>query len=161
MSEHHYHFWCENCKHEYSEAQAERRETDGIWGEGRWWFCPRCGVRLKDIPVLTDQDQAILAAATTMLVRLEKQEPVPPAEIYALLLEIGHAFLPFWGNHREACLYFYNAHALAQKNDLPESVRAEDYKYIAYRVNIREEQYQVLLPLPQLLEDYLRYFLPL
>jgi hypothetical protein len=159
MSEFHYHFWCQTCQCEYSESQAERRETDGIWGEGRWWFCPRCGASLKDVPVFSDQEQVLLRAVTEMLVRLEKKEQVPPAEIYNLLLDIGHAFMPYLRNCWEACQYFYNARDFAQRHNLPESTRAENYKKFAYRFNVRDQQYQVILPLPQLLEDYLRYLL--
>jgi hypothetical protein len=154
-------FWCKTCHRDYSETQAERRETDGIWGEGRWWFCPRCGAKLVDVHVYDDGEQMLLQAVTEMLVRLETKARAPDAEIYDLLLDIGHAFKPYIGNCREACQYFYNAHDFAQKHALPESARMVDYKKHAYQFNVREEQYQVLLPMPELFENFLRHLLPI
>jgi hypothetical protein len=161
MSEFHYHFWCPTCHCDYSEAQSERREVDTPWGDGRWWFCPRCGAKLVDVHVYGEEEQSLLRTVTEMLVRLETKAQVPDAEIYDLLLDIGHAFKPYLINCREACQYFYNAQDFAEKHNLPESARMVDYKKFAYQFNIREEQYMVLLPVLKLLADYLQYFLPI
>jgi hypothetical protein len=161
MSEFHYHFWCQACHRDYGEAQAERRDVDTPWGDGCWWFCPNCGAKLAEVHVYSDEEQALLRAVTEMLVRLKKKEQASNTKIYNLLLDIGHAFKPYLANCREACQYFYNAGDFAQKHNLPESERTVDYRRFAYQFNVSEEQYQVLLPIPQLLEDYLRYMLPI
>jgi hypothetical protein len=156
-----YHLWCQSCQKEFSELQAEEREVDGIWGEGRWWFCPKCNARLEALQVVSPQDQEILAAVTQMLVRLENQEQVSAEEIHALLLEIGFSYDRNW-RYLEACLVFYNASDLARQNDLVENAsRTTDYKKIAYQWNVKESQYQISLPEQELMEDYLSNFLPI
>jgi hypothetical protein len=156
-----YHLWCQRCQHEYSEAQAERREVDTIWGDGRWWFCPKCGVRLEALPVVSSQDQRVLAAVTQMLVRFENQKQVPAAEIYALLLEMGSSYQRI-GREREACLVLYNASIFSWQNDLPEDVtKVSNYNQTAYRWNVPGSQYQIALPEQELMEAYLGYFLPI
>jgi hypothetical protein len=155
-----YHLWCQPCQKEYSESQAERREVDGIWGEGRWWFCPKCGTQLEAIPIVSPQDQFILAAVTQLLAQIENREPVPAGEIYAFLLEIGHSY-DRNGREREACQVFFNASDFARQNNLAENdAKARNYQKIAHQWNITESQYQIDLAEQELMEAYIRYFLP-
>jgi rubredoxin len=157
----HYHLWCQPCQHEYSESQAERREVDGIWGEGRWWFCPECGARLDALQVVSAKDQEVLAAVTRMLVRFENKEQVPAEEIYAMLLEMGHSYQRI-GRDLEACLVFYNASVFAWQNDLPENTaKVPSYNKIASQWNVPAAQYQIPQSEQKLMEAYLRYFLPI
>jgi hypothetical protein len=161
MTEYHYHLWCQPCQREYSEAQAEQREVDGIWGEGSWWFCPRCGDRLEAVQVVSAQEQEVLAAVSEMLVRFEKKEQVLAVEIYALLLEMGFSYRRI-GREQEACLIFYNASILGWQYDLPENAaKIPDYNKIAYQWNVPLTQYQIRQPEQKLMEAYLRYFLPI
>jgi hypothetical protein len=156
-----YHLWCQSCQKEFSESQAEHREADGIWGEGRWWFCPKCGARLDAVQVVSPQDQEVLATVTQMLVRFENKEQVPAEEIYTLLLEMGHSYRRS-GGERVACLVFYNASVFGWQNDLPESTaKVPNYNKIAYQWNVPGTQYQIVLPEQELMEAYIGYFLPI
>jgi hypothetical protein len=156
-----YHLWCQPCQKEFSESQAEQREVDGIWGEGRWWFCPTCGTRLEALKDVSPQDQEVLAAVAQMLVRLENKEQVSAEQIHILLLEMGSSYNRN-GQELEACLVFYNASNFARQNNLIENTsKAHDHKKIAYQWNVKESQYQISLPEQELMEDYLSNFLPI
>lgn len=52
-----YRFWCPQCKQGFQENEAERREVDTMFGDGRWWHCLACGSSL--VPSLEVHHQAI------------------------------------------------------------------------------------------------------
>ena len=152
--------WCSKCKKEFTSDEAEEKEVDTMFGDGRWWHCRSCGTKLILYPTIGEKEEKILHRVQASLATIRNNNnSLSPNEICSLLLEM-QKFYSESQNRIDACHLLFNIKEIAQQNGLPEFAITADklYKELAeITLGIQKEK---VLPVSYLLERFIAYYYP-
>jgi hypothetical protein len=152
--------WCSQCKKEFTPAEADEKEVDTMWGDGRWWHCRSCRTELTLYPDIGDEEEKIISQARAALETLKYSPTLPTVdELCDLLIKIQRSYSENQ-NGVGACEVLFNLKQIAQKNDLQYLVRFADAVFQEVAKKTMGLPEQKIMPVSSLLERYIAYFCP-
>lgn len=155
-----YRLWCDQCKKEFTTDEADEREVDTMWGDGRWWHCRSCGKQLILYPNIGEKEQRTLSRVRETLATIKNApNSITLDELCELLMDIQESYVENQ-NRVDACQVLFNLKEIAQKNDLPQIVIFADTLYAKLAKNTLGLPKQEIVSVAYLLENYIAYFCP-
>jgi hypothetical protein len=152
--------WCNQCKKEFTPDEADEKEVDTMWGDGRWWHCRSCGKELTLYPDIGDEEQKIISQACVALEAMKNPSTLLKIdEICLLLIEIQKSYSENL-NGVGACEVLFNLKEIAPKNDLPYLVSFSDAAFREVAKKTMGLPEQEIMSVSNLLKRYIAYFFP-
>ena len=151
--------WCSKCKQEFTSDEAEEKEVDTMFGDGRWWHCRSCGTELILYPTIGEKEERILQRVRASLATIRNNNSLNPNEICSLLLEMQDFYCESQ-NRIDACHLLFNIKEIALHNGLPEFAITADKLYKESAKITLGIQKEKVLPVSHLLERFIAYYCP-